>query len=337
MNRPLAWALAVALLIVILLAACLFSLSVGPAGVSLLRAARLWREGAQGAYLSVILDIRLPRVLLGLAVGGGLSLSGVILQGLFRNPLVEPYTLGVSGGAALGVSVSTILGLGRLSGSYALPLAGFAGGLAAIFFLYALSAKKGALSVQGLLLVGVMVNFICSSLVLLIMSVSRLEDLHGILFWIIGSLGETDWSLVRAALAASVVGLVLSYCFCFDLNALSLGEEEALHLGINVERTKKMLFILTSLITGFCVSLAGVIGFVGLVVPHFLRLIVGPDHRILLVTSFLSGAVFLILSDTVARTVALPIELPVGVVTGIVGGVLFIYALMRNQGRRGGT
>ena len=132
---------------------------------------------------------------------------------------------------------------------------------------------------------------------------------------------------MKLALAAAVTGLILSYFFCFDLNALSLGEDEALHLGINVERTKKMLFVLMSLVTGLCVSLAGAIGFVGLVVPHFLRLIVGPDHRILLVSSFLAGAVFLILSDTLARTVALPMELPVGVVTGIVGGVLFIYAL----------
>jgi len=335
MNRHGTWALALGVLVALLLGTCLFSLSVGPAGVSLFRAARLWREGMGGTHLSIILDIRLPRVLLGVAVGGGLSLSGVVLQGLFRNPLVEPYTLGVSGGAALGVAVSSVLGLSRLSGPYGIPLAGFAGALCAIFLLQALSSKRGILSVQGLLLVGVMLSFICSSLVLLIMSISRLEDLHGILFWIIGSLGETDWFLVKLALAASVAGLVLSYFFCFDLNALSLGEEEALHLGINVEQTKKMLFILTSLLTGLCVSLAGAIGFVGLVVPHFLRLIVGPDHRILLVSSFLAGAVFLIMSDTLARTVALPIELPVGVVTGIVGGVLFIYALTRKT-RAGG-
>ncbi|MGD0232866.1 MAG: iron ABC transporter permease, partial [Syntrophorhabdales bacterium] len=204
-----------------------------------------------------------------------------------------------------------------------------------MLLLQTLSSKRGVLSVQGLLLIGVMLSFICSSLVLLIMSVSSLEDLHGILFWIIGSLGETDWFLVKLALAVTIAGLVLSYFFCFDLNALSLGEEDALHLGVNVERTKKMLFILMSLLTGMCVSLSGAIGFVGLVVPHFLRLVVGPDHRILLVSSFLSGAIFLILSDTVARTIASPIELPVGVVTGIVGGVLFIYALTRKT-RAGG-
>ena len=257
MSRHHTWVFALGVLLALLVAACLFSLSVGPAGVSLLRAARLWREGTAGTYLSIILDVRLPRILLGVAVGGGLSLSGVVLQGLFRNPLVEPYTLGVSGGAALGVAVSSVLGLSRLSGPYGIPLAGFAGALCAIFLLQALSSKRGVLSVQGLLLVGVMLSFICSSVVLLIMSVSRLEDLHGILFWIIGSLGETDWFLVKLALAATMTGLILSYFFCFDLNALSLGEEEALHLGINVERTKKMLFILTSLLTGLCVSLAG--------------------------------------------------------------------------------
>ncbi|HVN96347.1 MAG TPA: iron ABC transporter permease [Syntrophorhabdaceae bacterium] len=329
MSRPLIWAMVVGLLVALLILACLLSLSVGPAGISLPRAIRLWRAGAGGTYESIILDIRLPRVLLGFAVGGGLSLAGVILQGLFRNPLVEPYTLGVSGGAVLGVSVGGILGLSRLAGPYVLPLAGFAGALAAIFFLRALSAKKGILSVQALLLVGIMVNFICSSLVLLIMSFSRLEDIHSILFWMMGSLGETDWLLVKVAVIATIAALVLSYFFCFDLNALSIGEEEALHLGIHVERTKRMLFVLTSLVTGLCVSLAGVIGFVGLVVPHLLRLLVGPDHRILLVSSFLAGAVFLILSDTIARMVVLPLELPVGVVTGIVGGVLFIYALSK--------
>ncbi len=337
MSKPVAWTLVTGVLTALLFLVCLFSLSVGPADVSLLKAVRLWREGASCTYLSIILDIRLPRVLLGFAVGGSLSLAGVVLQGLFRNPLVEPYTLGVSGGAALGVAVSSLLGLSRLSGPYGIPLAGFAGALCAVFFIHALSVKRGVLNTQSLLLVGVMLSFICSSLVLLIMSVSRLEDLHGILFWIIGSLGETDWFLVKLALGATIIGLAISYLFCFDLNALSLGEEEALHLGIHVERTKKILFLLVSLLTGLCVSLAGAIGFVGLVVPHLLRLFVGPDHRILLVSSFLSGAVFLILSDTVAKTLAPPLELPVGVVTGIVGGILFVYVLTRRKIRAGGA
>jgi iron complex transport system permease protein len=329
------WTLIISILLAALLIACLISLSVGPAGISLPKIIRLWIAGKGTTSHSIIFDIRLPRILLGLAIGGGLGLAGAILQGLFRNPLVEPYTLGISGAAALGVAVTSIFGLSRLLGPYSIPLSGFIGALCAILFLQFLSARRGLLTVQGLLLVGVMISFISSSLVLLIMSLSRLQDLQGILFWIIGSLGETDWFLVKLALAVSMAGLVASYLFCLDLNALALGEEEALHLGVDVEKTKRMLFALTSLLTGLCVSLAGAIGFVGLVVPHFVRLWAGPDHRILLVSSFIAGAIFLVLSDTVARTVALPLELPVGVVTGIVGGILFVYALARKGASSG--
>ncbi|MCL5420987.1 MAG: iron ABC transporter permease [Nitrospirae bacterium] len=323
-------------LLLILLAVSLLSLSLGPAGMSLKKAVQVVSGGRGTAYYSIIVDIRLPRIALGFAVGGTLSLVGVILQGLFRNPLVEPYTLGISGGAALGISVTTLLGLTRFLGLYSLPLSGFAGAFCVILFLRFLTTARGILSVQGLLLAGVMINFISSSLVMLIMSISRLEDLHSIIFWMIGSLGETDWPPVRLLLVVAVAALLVSHVFCPDLNALSLGEEEALHLGIDVERTKKRLFVLTSVLTGLCVSLTGAIGFVGLVVPHFTRMFAGADHRILLVSSFLSGAIFLIFCDTVARTVALPIELPVGVVTGILGGILFIYALTRQQTTIGG-
>jgi iron complex transport system permease protein len=168
------------------------------------------------------------------------------------------------------------------------------------------------------------------------MSISGVEELHDILFWIIGSLGETDWFLVRPALFVSVSGLIFAYFFCFDLNALRLGEEDALHLGVNVERTERILFTLASVLTGLSVSLAGAIGFVGLVVPHFVRMFTGSDHRILLVSAFLSGAIFLIFCDCVAKTVIQPVELPVGVVTGLLGGVLFIYTMTRRGGTTGG-
>jgi iron complex transport system permease protein len=281
------------------------------------------------ADYAILFDIRLPRILLGFAVGGSLSLAGVVLQAMFRNPLVEPYTLGISGGAALGVALGTILGQTGLFGAYSLPAFGFLGASFIILFL-SIGINRSVLNLQGLLLAGVMISFISSSAVLLIMSVSRIEDLHWILFWVIGSLGETDWLPVKLALVAAVSGLIVAYFFCFDLNALSLGEEDALHLGVNVERTKRvLLLLLASFLAGLSVSLAGAIGFVGLVVPHFVRIFVGTDHRILLASSFVSGAIFLIFCDAVAKSVAQPAELPVGVVTGLVGGVLFIYAMMR--------
>jgi len=185
------------------------------------------------------------------------------------------------------------------------------------------------LKMQGLLLTGVMISFISSSLIMLLMAISRTEDLQGIIFWIMGSLEEPNWLFIKLALSVAIFGLVISYFFCFDLNAFGLGEEEALHLGINIERTKRLLFILASLLTGLSVSVAGIIGFVGLVVPHFVRMFVGGDHRILLIGSFLTGASFLIFCDTLARTIISPLELPVGVITGILGGTLFVYALTK--------
>ena len=253
------------------------------------------------------------------------------MQGMFRNPLVEPYTLGISGGAALGVCLNIVFHLHRIFGVLTLPMSGFLGAILVIILVYSLSRRKGILKIQGLLLTGVMISFISSSLIMLIMAVSRTEDLHGIVFWIMGSLEEPNWVLIKLAVGVSVFGLVVSYLFCLDLNALSLGEEEALHLGVNIEKTKRLLFIIASLVTGCSVSIAGIIGFVGLVVPHFVRMFIGSDHRILLISSFLCGAAFLILCDTLARTIISPLELPVGVITGILGGSLFVYALIRKQ------
>jgi iron complex transport system permease protein len=335
-GRLVKWIRDLALLVLLLAGVSFLSLSLGPSGISPAEILRLaFKEGAEGSAATILFDIRLPRVVLAFAVGGGLSVAGVILQGMFRNPLVEPYTLGISGGAALGVALSTVLGLTGLFGVYSLPVAGFAGAFGVILFLYFMASHRGILSMQGLLLTGVMISFIASSTVLLIMSVARVEELHGILFWIIGSLGETDWFLVKLALVIALACLVVSYLFCFDLNAMSLGEEDAHHLGVNVEKTKQRLFVLASVLTGVCVSLTGAIGFVGLVVPHFVRMLVGTDHRILLVSSFLSGAIFLIFCDAIAKTIALPLELPVGVVTGMLGGGLFVYVLARRAYVRG--
>jgi iron complex transport system permease protein len=328
------WLYTICALFALLFAVSVLSLSIGSTGLSIREILLLLSgKGDMGVAYSLFFDIRLPRILLGIAVGGGLSLAGVLLQGIFRNPLVEPFTLGISGGAALGVCLSTILGFSRF---YSLPVAGFAGAFMVILFLNFLATRKSFTGVQGLLLAGVMINFISSSLVTLIMSLVRVEQLHGLLFWIIGTLGETDWPLVNTAICTTILGLILSYLFCSDLNALILGEEQAHHLGIGVEKTKRLLFVLASLLTGLCVSLTGAIGFVGLVVPHFVRMLVGNDHRILLIASFLAGAIFLVLCDAIAKTIAFPIELPVGVVTGILGGFVFIYTLTKKRIPLGG-
>lgn len=330
-KKVIQWTIWLLILCSLFLGISLFSLCVGSVGMSLKKTLEVILKGKGTTEYSILFDIRLPRIILGFAVGGALSLAGVILQGMFRNPLVEPYTLGISGGAALGVCLNIVLRLNHSLGIFSLPLFGFFGAILIIMLVYSLSIRRGILKIQGLLLTGVMISFIASSLIMLIMALSRIEDLHGIIFWIMGSLEEPNWFLIKLAVLVSILGLMTSYLFCFDLNAFSLGEEDALHLGIDTEKTKRFLFILASLLTGCSVSIAGIIGFVGLVVPHFVRMFVGGDHRILLISSFLCGATFLIFCDALARTVISPLELPVGVITGIVGGSLFVYALSKKQ------
>jgi iron complex transport system permease protein len=328
-KKLVGWLIWVVVLSGLLLVVGIVSLCIGTTAIPLKKILPLIFKIREGVEYSILVDIRLPRILLGFAVGGGLSLAGVLLQGMFRNPLVEPYTLGISGGAALGVCINIVLGFKSGIGGFSMPLSGFIGAAVVILAVYSLSARRGILKIHGLLLTGVMISFVASSFIMLMMAISRTEDLHGIIFWIMGSLEEPKWSLIKLAIGVSLLGLVLSYFLSVRLNALALGEEEARHLGINTETTKRLLFIIASLVTGCCVAVTGIIGFVGLAVPHFVRMFVGQDHRILLISSFLSGAIFLIISDTIARTIIQPLELPVGVVTGIVGGIIFVYALTK--------
>ncbi len=331
-SKLIVWMTWVIMLIVFGVLVALFSLSVGATNITGDQLVSFFiNPDTASSYYNILLNIRLPRILLGFAVGSALSISGVMLQGMFRNPLVEPYTLGISGGAALGVCINIALRLNRTIGLISVPVSGFLGAGCIIVFVYFLSMHKGVLKMQGLLLSGVMVSFICSSLFMLIMALMRIEDLHGIIFWTMGSLDQPSWFLIKCMGILSIAGLLGAYIFCKDLNAFSLGQEHAHHLGVNVSRTKKFLFILTSLLTGCSVAVAGVIGFVGLVIPHFVRLFVGGDNRILLICSYLAGGIFLIASDAIARTIIAPLELPVGVITGIIGGIIFIYALNRKR------
>ncbi|MDY6906442.1 MAG: iron ABC transporter permease [Thermodesulfobacteriota bacterium] len=318
-------------LILLLIGACTLALCTGSANIPLHDIFGTLFSDTNSVEKSIILSIRLPRLLLGLAVGGSLSLAGTLLQGMFRNPLVEPYTLGISGGASLGVCLNIIFQWYSLIGVIAYPLSGFLGAMAVIFLVYVLSRNAGSLKTNSMLLTGVMISFVSASLVMFIMAISKSQDIHAIVFWIMGSLDVTNSALVAIAIIGALAGLAITYRFCLDLNALALGEEDAFHLGINVDRTKTWLFIIASMLTGLSVSVAGIIGFVGLVVPHFMRMITGADHRWLLLAAFLAGAVFLVLCDVAARTIIAPLELPVGVITGIIGGVVFIYALGKRQ------
>jgi iron complex transport system permease protein len=328
-TKKTTWVSLLFMAILFLLAASVVSLVSGSAGIPISKIIPSLLKGRGSAEYSILVDIRLPRIILGFAIGGALSLAGVILQSMFRNPLVEPYTLGISGGAALGASLCIILRLSNFLPTMSLPLSGFIGACLVVMPLYFFNARKKMLHIEGLLLTGVMISFISSSMVILILAISRAEDLQSIIFWIMGSLEQPSWLLILTALCTSLICLCLSYFFGLHMNAFSLGEEEAIHLGIDTEKTKKQLFFIASLLTGISVSVSGLIGFVGLIVPHFVRILAGYDHRRLLVISFITGAGFLIICDTIARTIIAPIQLPVGVITGILGGTIFIYVLSR--------
>lgn len=332
------WLLWIVCLTIFLIATSFLALALGSIHIPIKRIIAYLFDSLVGQEVTgiesvILFKIRFPRIILGFMVGGALATAGVIFQGMFRNPLVEPFTLGVSGGAALGVSLSIIMGF---KGGFFIPLAGFLGALITISLVYLIASRRSYFRISTLLLTGVMISFVCSSFIMLIMVISKAEELHGILFWIMGSLQESNPNLIGFISIIISLGVILSFFHSWQLNALALGEEEALHLGVNIEKTKRILFVLASLLTGVAVSVSGIIGFVGLVVPHFMRLFVGSDHRILLPTSFLLGGSFLVLADTLARVIVAPIELPVGVITGVVGGIIFVYFLSRRSLELGG-
>jgi len=327
------WSLYVVVLLALLVLASAWSLLGGNMDVSFKDLPQLLNGELDTVEAVIITKIRLPRVILGIAVGGALSLSGTILQGVYRNPLVEPYTLGISGGAALGITIAIVFGLERFLGTWVLPLMGFGGAMIIIVLVYWLGQRSQRMNTQGMLLVGVMISFIASSMMMLLMSITTTENLQSIFFWTMGSLDSTNSTLIRIAFFTSIIGLVLSYFFVQPLNALRIGEEKARHLGINTDLSVRLLFMISSLLTGVCVAVVGVIGFVGLIIPHLARFVVGGDFRILLISSFLGGGVFLILSDILARNVIAPNELPIGVITGLIGGTVFVFMINKGKGR----
>lgn len=277
----------------------------------------------------IVRQIRLPRVILAALVGAALAVSGTVLQALLRNPLADPYVLGISSGAALGAIVALWVG-GRLAA--ASPLLAFVGALVTIAWVYLLGSRGGRLASYTLLLAGVITASFLSAIILFILTLLSTRDVRGIAFWLMGDLSVvTD---VQLRILGPAVGLAVGaiYFFAKDLNVLLLGEQEASHLGVNVARVEALTFLLASFLTGMAVSVSGAIGYLGLLVPHLGRMIVGSDHRTLLPTAALGGAIVLVISDTLARTIVSPAELPVGAVTAVAGAPVFIYLLRRAAG-----
>lgn len=287
---------------------------------------------------TVVLSIRLPRALLGLAVGAALAVAGAALQGLFRNPLADPGLIGVSTGAALAAATAIVLGgalvtaLPALTRGLLIPLAAFGGGLFTTWAVYRIARREGRTEVATLLLAGVAINAIAGAGIGLLIFVSDDQALRDLNFWMLGSLGGATWARLLPALPFILVPALLLPLFARRLDALLLGETEALHLGFAVERCKRRIVALAALAVGGAVALTGVIGFIGLVVPHLVRLLVGAAHGRVMPLSLLLGSALLLIADLAARTLALPAELPIGIVTSCIGGPFFLWLLMRRRG-----
>ena len=282
----------------------------------------------------ILLQVRLPRVLLGFLVGSCLAAVGVSLQALLRNPLADPYVLGVSSGAALGVAIAVLFGIGTTVLALSLlPVCGFAGSLVALLVIYRMAASYERLPIHSVLLAGVILNAIFSALIMFITSIMEPNRSFGMMAWLMGSLTAPAYPVLIALSAYLLVGLVLLGKHVRVLDILALGEEPARSLGINTERTKRVIFLLSALMTGAVVSFSGMIGFVGMIIPHAVRLVVGADHRLLLPASTLVGGMFLMVADTMARTLFVPSEVPVGVITALAGGPFFVYLLVWRKGR----
>ncbi len=291
-----------------------------------------WRDGYASLSPSertILFSIRLPRVIFAGLVGASLSCAGVVFQALLRNPLADPFILGISGGSAVGAIIGIMLGLGSVP--FGIPGLAFLGAVLTVILIFVVGKSGRELRSTTLLLAGVIVNAFFSAVIMFLISISSSADLHTITFWMMGNLGLVDWSTIAFEGILLFFGFAVIYSYARPLNLIVIGEETAMQLGVSVERAKIVLLLAASLITGLAVAFSGIIGFVGLVIPHIMRMLLGPDHRLLLPASLLSGASFLMITDTIARTLIPHSELPAGVITALLGAPYFIYLLRRRS------
>jgi iron complex transport system permease protein len=280
---------------------------------------------------TLVLDVRLPRVVLAALVGAALAAAGALYQALFRNPLADPYILGVSSGAGLGAMAAIVATAGATAIRFAaVPLAAFAGATLTMLLVVRLATYRGRLDPISLLLAGVAISYTLAAVTSFLMVVAR-EQMASIVYWMMGGLSSASWPYVLMIAPMFVAGIVAPLLSTRELNLMLLGDERAGHLGLSVERFKLLILASASLLTAAAVAVAGLIGFVGLMVPHMVRLAIGPDHRALLPASLLGGAIMLVLADLIARTVLAPVEIPVGIVTAVIGGPFFIWLLIRGR------
>lgn len=316
----------------------IFSVTIGPADLSFSQAANIIGNkipllekitdltDIKSSQETIILQVRLPRIILAALTGMALAAVGTTFQGLLKNPMADPYIIGVSSGSALGASIAIVTGISFTLGYFMVPLAAFAGALVSIFTVYNIARTGNKIPVYNLLLSGVALSSFLSAFTSLLMILNSNET-NQILYWMLGSFSGKTWEHVQIAFPLIFLGIFSLYFFSRELNLLLFGESTAQNLGVNVERTKKILLVLGSFTVASAVAVSGTIGFVGLIVPHSLRLIVGSDHRILIPSASLAGGIFMVFTDTIARTVLSPTEIPVGIITALFGGPFFIYLL----------
>ncbi|WP_442880028.1 FecCD family ABC transporter permease [Aurantimonas sp. A2-1-M11] len=329
----------------IALVVCLVALTVGAAGVSLgatlesvLAATTGQRPALDLSVATIVLDIRLPRILTGMLVGAALALSGAMMQGLFRNPLADPSLVGISSGAALAAVTSIVLGhsvafwLPDFVAHHLLPIAAFMGALGTTTILYRLATVNGRTSVAAMLLLGIALAALASALIGVLVFISDDQQLRELTFWTMGGLGGATWPKLLAILPLMLPAFLAAPFLARSLNAMTLGHGEAFHLGIDVQVVTRLAIFVIAAAVGAAVAVSGIIGFVGLVAPHLLRTLIGPDHRTLMPAAALFGGSLVVAADTVARTIVAPAELPIGILTALVGAPFFLWLLLRRRG-----
>jgi iron complex transport system permease protein len=347
-TRRVAGPLALTILAVALVAATVFATGYGAYRIAPLDVLRILAagiglpvDGFEPQQAAVLHTIRLPRVLLALITGAGLGVAGALMQGLFRNPLADPTLIGVASGGALAAAFVIVLGATwmpgavKLLGAWTLPLAAFLGALAVTWLVYRIGEAEGILSLPVVLLAGIALNALAMAGVGLLSYLANDEQLRNLTFWSFGSLAGGTWSLLSAVAPLAVGAVAFGLLLARPLNALALGETQAEHLGVDVRRVKRIAIVLTALAVGALVAATGVIGFIGLVAPHAVRLACGPDHRVVLPGAALLGALLVVLADVLARTLVTPAELPIGILTAGLGAPFFLVLLLRR--RRQGT
>ncbi|OCJ15011.1 iron ABC transporter [Rhizobium sp. AC44/96] len=334
--------LVIALLVIGSVLSLLFSVTTGASDASFLDVIANVTGSADALNMRdriIIFDIRMPRAILGFLVGGSLAVSGAVMQGLFRNPLADPGLVGVSSGASFGAVVMIVLGgtfaapVYTLMGIYALPVAAFAGGLVTTLLLYRIATSNGQTSVATMLLAGIALGSLATALTGVLIYMANDQQLRDLTFWGMGSLAGATWTKIAAAAPIILLSFAAMPFMARGLNAITLGEAAAFHMGVSVQRLKNIAIVTVAAATGASVAVSGGIGFVGIVVPHVLRMVIGPDHRYLLPASALLGGSLLIFADVLARTAVAPAELPIGIITAAVGGPFFLWILLRQRAR----